>query len=145
MMEIAGFCECLMGKTFPWDTHETFCFAKLSHLVHAFCTHTIYAPITHRCWGVLLRENPSHSHWELEIVIPIILYTIHCGFFSTPTSPFSYTWEVDSPNTYHFIVSSEVLMLLGSIGRSQALADVIGRIAVSKELDKTRFREALLE
>ena len=26
------------------------------------------------------RENPSHNPWELEIVIPIILYTIHCGF-----------------------------------------------------------------
>ena len=36
-------------------------------------------------------------------------------------------------------------MLLGSIGRSQALADAIGRIVGSGELDKTRFREALLE
>ena len=36
-------------------------------------------------------------------------------------------------------------MLLGSIGRSQVLADAIGRITGSGELDKTRFREALLE
>ena len=36
-------------------------------------------------------------------------------------------------------------MLLGSIGRSHALADVIGRIAGFGELDKTRFRETLLE
>jgi len=36
-------------------------------------------------------------------------------------------------------------MLLGSIGSSQVLADAIGRIAGSGELDKTRFREALLE
>ena len=36
-------------------------------------------------------------------------------------------------------------MLLGSIGRSQALADAIGHIVRSRELDKTRFREALLE
>ena len=36
-------------------------------------------------------------------------------------------------------------MLLGSIGRSQALADAIRGIAGSKELDKTRFRETLLE
>ena len=42
-------------------------------------------------------------------------------------------------------MSSEVLILLGSIGRGQALADAIGRIAESGELDKTRFREALLE
>ena len=26
------------------------------------------------------RENPSHNPWELEIVEPIILYTIHYGF-----------------------------------------------------------------
>ena len=37
---------------------------------------------------------------ELEIVIPTYLYTISCGFSSTPTSPFPYHWEVDSLNTY---------------------------------------------
>ena len=42
-------------------------------------------------------------------------------------------------------MSSEVLVLLGSIGRSQALADAIEQIAGSEKLDKTRFREALLE
>ena len=36
-------------------------------------------------------------------------------------------------------------MVLGIIGRSQALADAIGRIVGFGELDKTRFREALLE
>ena len=42
-------------------------------------------------------------------------------------------------------MSSEVLVLLGSIGRGQALAEAIGRIAGSGELDKTQFREVLLE
>ena len=42
-------------------------------------------------------------------------------------------------------MSSEDLVLLGSIGRSQALADAIKRIGGSGELDKTQFREALLE
>ena len=46
-----------------------------------------------------LPTNVEESFWEktlvtnleeLEIVIPIILYTITCGFFSTPTSPFPY-------------------------------------------------------
>ena len=36
-------------------------------------------------------------------------------------------------------------MLLESIGRSQALADAIGRIAGFGEVDKIRFREVLLE
>ena len=40
---------------------------------------------------------------------------------------------------------SEVLVLLRSIERSQALVDVIGRIMGSKELDKTWFQEAFLE
>ena len=75
-----GFRDCLMGKAFLWDTRKTFCFAELSFLIHIICTHTIYTHITHRCWGVLLRENPSHKPWELEIVIPTILYIIHCGF-----------------------------------------------------------------
>ena len=107
-METAGFRECLAGKAFPWDTRETFCFVKLSFLTHSILTHTIYTPITHICWGVLLRENSSHKPWELEIVIPIILYTITCGFSSTPTSSFPYYWEVDSPNTYHTLSECQV-------------------------------------
>ena len=107
-METAMFRECLAGKAFPRDTHETFCFAELSILIHSILTHTIYTPITHRCWGVLLRENPSHKPWELEIVIPTILYTIACGFSSTPISPFPYHWEVDSPTTYHTLSECSV-------------------------------------
>ena len=70
-------------------------------IIHTFCTHIIYTPIILICWGVLLRENPNHKHWELEIIIPTFLYIIHCGFSSTPTSQFPYLWKVDSPNTYH--------------------------------------------
>ena len=107
-METAVFHECLVGKVFLRDTRETFCFAKLSFLIHTICTHTIYTPITHRCCGVLLRENPSHKSWELKIVIPTILYTITCGFSSTPTSPFSCNHEVDSLNTYHTLSECQV-------------------------------------
>ena len=78
-METAGFRECLVGKAFSQDTRKTFCFAELSYLIHTFFTHTIYTPITHKCWGVLQSENPSHNPWELEIVIPTFLYVIHCG------------------------------------------------------------------
>ena len=108
MMEIAVFRECLTSKAFLRDTYEIFCFAELSFLIHTFCTHTIYTHITHRCWEVIQRENFSHKPWELEIVIPTILYIIVCGFSSTPTSPFSYHWEVDSPNTYHALSECQV-------------------------------------
>ena len=107
-METVGFRKCLLGKAFLRDTRETFCFAKLSFLIHSILTHTIYTPITHIYWGVFLRENPNHKPWELEIIIPTILYTITCEFSSTPTSPFPYHWEVDSPNTYHTLSECQV-------------------------------------
>ena len=100
-METASFHDYLASKAFPRDTRKTFCFAELSFLIHSILIHTIYTPITHVYRGVLLRENPNYKPWELEIVIRTILYTITCGFSSTPTSPFPYTWKVDSPNTYH--------------------------------------------
>ena len=107
-METVGFRECFTGKAFLQDTRKTFCFARLALLIYSILTHTIYTPITHICWGVLLRENPSHKPWELEIVIPTILYTITYGISSTPTSLFPYTWEVDSVNTYHTLSEFQV-------------------------------------
>ena len=107
-METVVFRDLLAGKAFPQDTCKTFYFAKLSNLIHTFCTHIIYIHITHKCWEVLLRENLSHKSWELEIVISTYLYTFVCGFFSTPTSPFPYHWEVYSPNTYHTISECQV-------------------------------------
>ena len=61
-METVSFRECLASKTFPQDTRETFYFAEVSYLMHIFCTHTVYTLITHICWKVLQRENPSHKH-----------------------------------------------------------------------------------
>ena len=120
-METAVSREYLVDKTFSRDTCETFCFARLYYLIHTFCTYTIYTHITHKWEGEPLRENPSKNTWELEIVISTFLHTFVCGISSSPTSPFPYHWEVDSPNTYHtiFWVSSDRLVLLGSIGRSQ--------------------------
>ena len=74
-METAVFHKYLASKAFLRDTRDTFCSASLYYLIHTFCTHTIYTHITHKCWGVLLRENPSQTPWELEIIIPIYLYT----------------------------------------------------------------------
>ena len=79
-METAVSREYLVGKAFSWDTHKAFYSARLYYLIHTFCTHTIYTHITHKCKGALLRENPSLKPWELEIIIPIYLYTYACGF-----------------------------------------------------------------
>ena len=136
-----------MGKAFPQDTRETFYFARLSFLIHTFCAYPICTHITHRCWGVLLRENPSHKPWELEIVIPIYLYTFMCGFSSTPTSPFPYHWEIDSPNTYHILSECSMRFWYCWEVLEEAKDDRCNMelVAGSEELDKTQFREALLE
>ena len=62
-------------KDFLRDTRKTLCSARLYYLIHTFWSHTIYTLIIHKCKGELLRENPSKNTWELEIVIPTILYT----------------------------------------------------------------------
>ena len=70
---------------------------------------TLYIPTlptnVEKCfWEKTLATNLE----ELEIVIPTYLYTIACGFSSTPTSPFPYHWEVDNPNTYHTLSKCSV-------------------------------------
>ena len=146
-MEITVSREYLAVKVFPRDTRKTFCSARLYYLIHTFYTHTIYTHITHKWWREPLRENPSKNTWELEIVIPTILYTFVCGIFSSPTSPFTYHREVDSPNTYHTLSECQVIVWCcwkaleeAKDGRSN-----MELVAGSEELDKTRFQEALLE
>ena len=144
-MEIAVSREYLTGKAFLRDTRETFCFASLYYLIHTFCTHTIYTHITHKCWGVLLRENPSQTPWELEIIIPIYLYTYACGF--PQLLPFPYRWEVDSPNTYHTLSECQVRLWCcwEALKEAKDGRCNIELVAGSRKLDKIRFRKALLE
>ena len=146
-IETAVFREYLVGKTFPWDTCETFCSANLYYPIHTFCTHTIYTHITHNCLGVLLRENPSQKPWELEIAILTYLYTFACGFSSTPTSPFPYHWKIDSPNTYHTLSECQVRIWCCWKVSEEAKDGKCNMelVAGSGELDKTRFWEDLLE
>ena len=143
-METVVFREYLASKAFPQDTREIFCSASLYYLIHTFYTHTIYTHITHNCWGVLLRENPSQKPWELEIAIPIYLYTFACGFpqllplyfhiierliTQTLTTPcLSVKWEFG---------------VAGKHWKKPRMADAL--VVGSGELDKTRFRVALLE
>ena len=138
-METAGFYECLLGKAFLRDTHETFCFAELLYLIHIF-----YTLITHRCWGVLLKENPSlrlkdfYTHNSLQNSLWIFLNS-----YLSISIPLRGWLPKHLP--HHFGVASEVLVLLESIKRSQALENAIRRIVGSGELDKTRLWETLLE
>ena len=54
-METVVSREYLMSKAFSQDTHETFCSASLSSLIHTFCAYTIYTHIT---------TNIEESFWE---------------------------------------------------------------------------------
>ena len=92
------------------------CEITMKHSVLLFChiwytlsLPTLYIPTLPTYVEVCFSEKkPSHYLWEWEIVIPTILYTIHCGFSLTPTSPFLYPWEVDSTNTYHTLSECQV-------------------------------------
>ena len=115
---------CFTSSSWVRPSHET----PVKHSVLPDCAiwYTLSVPILYiptlstnveECFK---KKNPSHKPWELEIVIPIILYTIACGFSSTPTSPFPYHWEVNSLNTYHTLQSVKWgFGVVKSIGRSQ--------------------------
>ena len=60
-METVVSRKYLASKAFPQDTHEAFCSASLSNLIHTFCAYTIYTHITHKWNRELLRENPSQT------------------------------------------------------------------------------------
>ena len=62
-----------VASTFPWVVTKS---------IHDLTTkpHYIYPHYPHIERNAFQRENPSHNPWALEIVIPIILYTILCGF-----------------------------------------------------------------
>ena len=146
-METTVSCEYLADKAFLRDTCETFYSTSLSSLIHTFCAYTIYTHITHKCWGELLKENTSQTTWELEIVIPTILFTFVLGISSSPTSLFPYHWEVDSPNTYHTLWECQVIVWCCWEALEEAKDGRCNMelVVESEELDKTRFREALLE
>ena len=149
-METAGFCECLAGKVFPWDTHKTFCFAELSYLIHTFCTHTIYTPITHICWcsyserktlrevstiHPLIRESCPFLERNLCSLFSFpfpLLYLLRGDFYLNTTHTHSKCWEC-------FWCYWEVLEEAKDGECNMELVAGFG------ELDKTRFREILLE
>ena len=79
--------NCLFGK-------------KLCCFTISF-THTIYPHYPWIVRSAIQRVNPSKYTWELEIVIPTIIYTFPYGFPQTPTFPSLDPWKVFSPNTYH--------------------------------------------
>ena len=74
---------------------------KVYLLYQILYPHYIYLHYPWIVRSAFQRENPSKYTWELEIVIPTIIYIFPCGFPQTRTSPSLDPWEVVSLNTYH--------------------------------------------
>ena len=111
---------------------------------HFLCLYYLY-PYYPQMKREFLRENPSQTTWELEIVIPTILYTFVLGISSSPTSPFPYHWDVDSLNTYHTLRKCQVIVWCCWEALEEAKDGRCNMelVAGSGDLDKTRFWEAL--
>ena len=62
---------------YPWNI--LFCQFVISDTPGLY-PHYIYPHYPHIKRSTFQIKNPSHYPWEWEIVIPTILYTIHCGF-----------------------------------------------------------------
>ena len=147
-MVTAGFCEYIAGKAFPQDTREIFCSVRLYYLITPFCTLTIYIP--------LLSTNGKESFWEKTLAKTLESLKLLSQQFFTHLF-------VEFPHLLHFHFQTIERLLghkfttpfesvkwrFGVVGkhwkRSHGLVDAIGLIAGFGELDKTGFREVLLE
>ena len=119
-METVVSREYLAGKAFPRDTHETFCSASLYCLIHTFSTLIIYTHITHKCEGESVRK-PQLKH--LRVRNCYTNNSLHICLWNFLISYLSISIPLRGQQPKHLPhllrVSSEVLVLLGSIGRSQ--------------------------
>ena len=62
-----------------YPQNNLFCYFGIS-APPCFHPYYLYPNYPHIVRRVFKRENHINYLWELEIVIPTILYTIHCGF-----------------------------------------------------------------
>ena len=142
-MMIAGFRECLAGKAFPRDIREHF-ILPICHIWYTRSLHTLYISTlptySEECF---LRGNPSHNPRELEIVIPTILYTIHCGFPQLLPLQFQILERLIAQKLTILILS--VKWGFGIVRKYWKKPYVwwmqSGWIVWSRELEKTRFGE----
>ena len=85
-----------------------------------------------------LKVRDYHTHISLHLCLWIS---------STPTSPFPYHWEVDSPNTYYTLSECQVKFWCCWEVLEEAKDGICNMELITGfgKLDKTRFQEALLE
>ena len=73
-------CKCFARRAILWNTRETFCLTKIKLLYQILYPHYKYPHYPWIVRSAFQRKNPRKCTWELEIVIPTIIYTFLCGF-----------------------------------------------------------------
>ena len=76
---LVSWVSCDMGQLAKYLRNILFS-KKLCLLYQILYPHYIYSHYQRIVRSVFKRENPRKYTWELEIVIPTIIYTFHCGF-----------------------------------------------------------------
>ena len=145
------FRKCLAGKAFLQDSRETFCLEVFLSVTSLPFTHTIYTLVIHKCmWGYLERKTLD---WFSTTHIPIFLresYSFlvrnHCSLFSIPLHYHTLRGDL-YPNKIHtFSKCSRCFWscweVLEEVKDGRCNMELVAGFG---ELDKTRFREALLE
>ena len=135
--------ECFARRAIQQSTRETFFLAKSNLLYQIRYPHYKYPYYPWIVRSAFQRENSSKYTWELEIVIPTIIYTFPCGFPQTPTSPSLDPWEVVSPNTNHTYSECQVRFWCywEALERANHWQMQSGWIVGFGKLEKTRLRE----
>ena len=90
---------------------------------------------------MLLRENPSQTPRELEIIIPIYLYTYACGFPQLLSLHFHIIERLIVQNTYRTLSKCQMRFWCcwEALEEAKDGRCNMEHVAGSGEVDKTRF------
>ena len=114
------------------------------HIWYTMSLPTLYIPILPTYWEECFStRKPNHNPWKWEIVIPTIIYTIHCGFPQLLPLHIQILERLIAQTLTTPILS--VKWGFGAVGKYCKKPFVwwiqLGWIAWSRELKKTRFRQ----
>ena len=145
------FCEYLAGKAFLRDSHETFCLEDFNVWL-SYPSPILYIPsLLTNVWGghserkTLDRFSTTHTPIFLRESY-LSLVRNHCSLFSIPL-PLTYLERrfVPKHNPHLFRVLRVFWSCWEALEEAKDDRCNMKLVAGSGELDKTRFREALLE
>ena len=145
------FHECLAGKTFPRDSRETFCLKDFNVWLSYPSPILYILSLLTNVWGghserkTLDRFSTTHTPIFLRESYSSLVRN-HCSLFSIPL-PLTYLERrfVPKHNPHLFKVLRVFWSYWEALEEAKDDRCNMKLVAGSGELDKTRFREALLE